>query len=340
MRKYSLFVLVLLSAMFLQATKVVPMPDLKRPFFIEADDSQLYISDGPTVSIYFLQDFSLIRTCGRDGEGPGEFKVTNRNAGSVMISLIRDTLVVNSVNKVSFFTTSGEYLSERLTMNRGLRLQLIEPDGDAYVGDAFIREEKTGFTIRNLYDADFNRGKELYRRQTFFQGGKSNLNPFYSISPIVEVYGGKIFINGVDKDIYVFDAKGNKTNTITYNYEKLKVTDGYKKKIDQWYRTYPNMKHLYDRVKGRFGFPKYFPGIRLFNVADGKVYVLTFKKVGNKHEFVIFNIEGEFLDKVMVPFHERDIRMWSPYTIKNDTMYQLVDNAKKDTWELHITAIE
>ncbi|MCP4149706.1 MAG: hypothetical protein GY757_18310, partial [bacterium] len=127
---------------------------------------------------------------------------------------------------------------------------------------------------------------------------------------------------------------------ITYNYEKLKVTEEYKKRVDNWYKTYPSMKKLYHMVKGRLEFPDYFPGIRYFNVADGKVYVLTFKRTGNKSEFVILDVDGGFLDKVMLPFAQRDIRMWAPYTIKNNSIYQLIENEDEETWALHITAIE
>ncbi|MCP4153652.1 MAG: hypothetical protein GY757_38340, partial [bacterium] len=104
MKKYSILILFILSTLFLQAAKVVPLPDLKRPFFIKVDDSQVYISDGPTVSVYFLKDLSLIKKFGRQGEGPREFKTSRRNAGAVMISLTDELIVVNSVNKISLYT--------------------------------------------------------------------------------------------------------------------------------------------------------------------------------------------------------------------------------------------
>ncbi len=342
MKKLILFLLIVLLASMTFAAKVVKFPDLKRPFFIKADDSQLYITDGPTVSIFSLKDFSLVKKFGRAGEGPQEFKVTGRNAGNVMISLNEESIIVNSVGKVSFYTLFGEYLSESNTQGIGGRFHPLGQEGNLYVGDGFIEEGKTTYTLRNLYDEDFVLGKELYRRKTFFQQGKSDLNPFYSISPIVEVHDNKIFINGVDNEIYVFDIKGNKIKTITYNYDKLKVTDDYKERVITWYKTYPSIKRMFHMIKGRFKFPEHFPGIRLFNVADGKIYVLTFnrKEKEEKSLFVIFDVEGNYLEKVWLPFSERDIRFWSPYTIKNNTLYQLIDNENSESWELHITKIK
>lgn len=338
MKKLSVFILLLLFTTVIFATKVVTLSDLSRPFFLKADDSRLYITDGPTVSIYSLTDFLPIKKFGREGEGPQEFQVTNRNARGVMISITGEgELLVNSVNKVSFFTVDGEFLSETRTNNTGLRFQAI--GNNKYVGEGFTTEDNYGYSIRNLYDADFIRGKELYRRKSFMQA-KGGLNPFYSISPIVEVYENKIFINGSDNEIYVFDNNGKKLNTITFEYEKSKVTRKDKKRIIHWYRNYLHMKKNYHLVKGRFEFPEYLPAIRLFSVADGKIYILTYKKKDNTSEFVILDVKGNFLEKKMVPFVEKDERVWCPYAIKNDTLYQLIEDVQKQEWVLHVTGLE
>lgn len=337
MKKLSLFILLLVLTNVFTAAKVVTLTDLKRPFFLKADDAFLYITDGPTVSIYSLKDFWLVKKFGREGEGPEEFKLDNRNARGVMISLTEGEILVNSVSKLSYFSKDGEFLSETRTNNTGIRFQAV---GDnKYVGEGFLTEKNISYSIRNLYDADFIRGKELYRRKSFYQV-KGGLNPFYFISPAVEVYQDKIFINGVDNQIYVFDNTGKKLYTITYEYEKLKVTGEDKKRIDNWYKTYLDMKKFYHLVKGRLEFPEYFPGIRMFHVADNKIYVLTYKKKGDKSEFVIFDIDGGFLKKAMLPFVEKDARVWCPYTIKNETLYQLIEDEKKEDWQLHVTEIE
>ncbi len=338
MKILSVLVVLLLLTNVIFAAKVLTLGDLNRPFYLKADDSRLYISDGPTVSIYSLKDFLLIKKIGRVGEGPQEFKVSFRNSRGVMISLTDEgDFLVNSINKVSFFTSDGEFLSETRTNGTGTRFRAV--GHNKYVGEAFLTEKNITYNIRNLYDADFVRGKELYRRQSSYQA-KGSLNPFYFISPGVEIYKNKIYINGIDNQIYVFDDNGKTLNTLTFQYERLKVTGKDKKRIDHWYRTFMQMKKHYPKIKGRIEFPEYFPAIRMFNVADEKIYILTYKKKDNMSECVILDVKGNFLEKKMVPFAEKDERVWCPYTIKNGTLYQLIEDEKKQEWELHVTELE
>lgn len=337
MRKLIVLTLVLMGAAVLFAEKAVTLDGLKRPFFIKTDESRFYITDGPTVSIYSLKDYSLINKFGKEGEGPQEFKLDNRNARGVMIALTEDKILVNSVGRLSFFTKDGKYLGEKQTGGSGIRFQ---PVGDGrYVGEGFGSENNINYSLRHLYDPDFKRGIELYKRESFFQP-RGPLNSFYFFSPMVEVYREKIFINGVDNQVYVFDNTGKKLYTVTFEHEKLKITGEYKKRVHEWHKTYPEMRRFYDMIKDRLTFPEYFPGIRMFNVADGKVYILTHKKKDDKSELVVLDIKGNPLKRVFVPFAERDLRTFAPYTIKNDKLYQLIETDDNEAWELHITDIK
>jgi len=336
MKKSIVLISVLIGATVLFGAKAAVLDGLKRPFFIKVDENRFYITDGPTVSIYSLKDHTLINRFGKEGEGPQEFKLDNRNARGVMIALTEDKIVVNSVGRVSFFTKDGKYLGEKQTGGSGTRFQ---PVGDGkYVGEGFGNENNINYSLRHLYDPDFKRGPELYKRESFFQP-KGALNAFYFFSPIVEVYQSKIFINGVDNQVYVFDNTGKKLYTITFEHEKIKIADEYKERVHEWHKTYPEMRRFYDMIKDRLTFPAYFPGIRMFNVADGKVYILTYKKKGKNSEFVVLDIKGNPLKRGFVHFAERDLRTFAPYTIKNGKLYQLVETDDNEAWELHITDI-
>lgn len=337
MRKLIVLILVLMGATVLFAAKVATLDGLKRPFFIKADEGRFYITDGPTVSIYSLKDYSLIKKFGKEGEGPREFKLNNRNARGVMIALTEDKIVVNSVGRLSFFSKDGKYLGEKQTAGSGSRFQPV--GDDIYMGEGFGNENNINYSLRHLYDSNFKRGMEVYKRESFFQP-RGALNPFYFLSPVVEIYKEKIFINGVDNQVYVFDNTGKKLYTITFEHEKLKITDDYKKGVHGWYKTNPGAKRFYHLIKDRLDFPEYFPGIRMFNVADGKVYILTYKKKDEKSKFVVMDVNGKPLKKLFVHFAERDLRTFAPYTIKNDKLYQLVETEDNEAWELHVSDIK
>ncbi|MCP4218502.1 MAG: hypothetical protein GY765_27960 [bacterium] len=330
-----LMVLAMLSAVVF-AAKIVPLPDLNVPFFIKVDDSRLYISDGPTISIYSLKDFKLQKAFGKVGEGPREFKLTRRNAGAVMIGLTKDFIIANSVNKITYFNKDGTYIKEMPTSSKGLR---FIPLGDGYVGEAFIQENKKNQSVRYTFDAQFNRVKELYRRPSFFQQS-GDLNPFYIISPVIDVYKGKILINGVDNELYVYNAKGEKVKTITHDYKKITITQATKERTLKWFQTYISFKRIWPYIKGRLVFPEHYPGIRTFSVADDNIYVLTHLRIKDKVQFVIFDMEGKLVKKAMVPFVDKGENLWCPYTISGGNLYQLVENEEEESWDLHITEIK
>jgi hypothetical protein len=337
LKVFLMFVSFLLLTGVIFAEKVLTFPELMRPFFIRVDDSQMYVTDGPTISIYSLSDYKLLKQFGREGEGPGEFKIPGRTGGSVAIFLTQDNIVVNSVGKVSYFTKKGEYVGEIPTRSASTRF--LSLGKQQFVGEAFIEENDKNYSTRNIYNDKFEKIKELYRRKSFMQPEwEKSLNPFYTISPVTHIYDKKIFISSETDEIYIFNENGEKINSIKIGYEKLPVNETYKKGFLNFYKTDLYLKDFYESVKDRLKFPKYFPAIRLYDVVDDKIYVLTYKKEGEKSEFLIYDIKGKFLNKVMVPLAERDDLLWSPYTIKNGKLYQLIENQLN--WELHVTEIK
>lgn len=340
MKKLKFFgVILLLLTSFIFAEKVLDLPELNRPFFIRMDDERLYITDGPTISIYSLKDYSFVKRFGKSGDGPREFRVNpNRSAGSVVIALGPDYILANSLTRIAYFKKDGTFIKERKTSIPGGRLQ---PIGNNFVGESFIQDNNKIYMVKNLHDSNFKFIKELHRRENFFQQ-EGDLNPFYSTPTRCQIYDNKIFINGTEEDvvIHVFDSSGNKIYNINHRCVKTKVTEEYEKGIRNWYRTYLGVRRSYNLVIDRLKFPKYFPAIRMFHVANQKVYVLTYLKKNEESEFLIFYIKGKFLKKIVVPLAEKDERLYYPYTIGNGKIYQLIENEDEEVWELHVAEIK
>lgn len=335
----SISILVFLLGGLIFAEKVASIPQLNRPFYLFVDESQLYITDGPTINIFSLKDYKQVVKFGRAGEGPQEFSLIPRRAdGNVNIFIHKDYILANSQGKVSYFTKKGEYVKERRVTSNGVNFQ---PIGDQFAGEGFDQTDNTSYNIRNIYDSDFKRGVELFRRISFPQAEGRERNPFYMVSPVMRVYNDRVYINDAEElKIHVFDSTGKKLPVITCDYNKLPVTADDEKNIITWYKTNINFKDLYERWKGLLKFPKYFPAVRWLNVADDKVYVLTYKKEGDKSEFYIFDINGKFIKNVMLPLKEKDERLWYPYTIGNEKLYQLIENEETENWELFTVDIK
>ena len=138
----------------------------------------------------------------------------------------------------------------------------------------------------------------------------------------------------------MFDKNGNELYTVDAKLEPLKFTAADKDRYVKWFTRTPQQKQTYEKSKSFFRFPKYFPPIRMFHVADNKIYILTFKEKDNKNECVILASDGTFIKRAWLPvgpFEESVIPLL--YTIKNDKLYRIVENEESEQWELHISII-
>lgn len=324
-----------------EAGQVVPMPGLGKPNSITVDKDRLYITDQGSISIYSLKDFKLIKTFGKLGEGPGEFRLSQADKVGLRIALHDDTILVNSTGRISFFTKQGEFKKQ---VNISEPFQFLKTLGERFVG--FTPRVKAGDTLYltvNLYEPQgLEMGKEIFRMEYYGQMGHIPDCLRFALAmkeetrrgALFQVYKDRLYVEGKDSKIHVFDATGKKLYTIENGYEKIKLPGSFKKEVLAFFEErYPNV--IYPIVKQKGGFPEYFP-LRYFHVTGDKVYVLTFKSLEGKSEFYILDLQGKLLKKVMVPFADAEFLLTYPYTVGNNKLYQLTENLDSEEWELHI----
>ena len=87
-------------------------------------------------------------------------------------------------------------------------------------------------------------------------------------------------------------------------------------------------------------FPGEFPAIRDYYVADGRIYVLTYKEEDGKSEWLIFDLAGKFLKRLFLPYQYMTPVDGYPTAVKNETLYQLIESEEGEEWALHITDLE
>lgn len=326
------------------AGKVVPLAQLEKPNSITVDKDQVYITDQGTISIYSLKDFKLKKTFGKTGEGPGEFKLLPQDKIGLRIVVHNDYIIVNSINRLSFFTKTGEFKDQFYLIDP---VQFLKPLGTKFVGFKGINYDDILFIAINLYAPKNAKPKvvkiekEIWRKEHY--GQMSHIPDCLRLAmalkeesrrgALYQVYNNHVFIEGNNNEIHVFDDSGNKQYTIHHDYEKIKVPDSFKQKVMAFFeKRYPT---IYRMAQHQGKFPDYFP-IRYFHASDNKIYVLTFKNQDNKSEFYLLDVKGKFLKKVMVPFADVEFLQAYPYTINNGQLYQLQENPDAGEWELHI----
>ncbi len=160
------------------------------------------------------------------------------------------------------------------------------------------------------------------------------MNPFLT-PPFIYTMDNKIIVDLRNAPILVFTHTGEKYSTIDYKYEKIKLESTHKKQVLNFYRTNPQIKHNWERIKNLIEFPNTFPDIQQCTVKDGKIYVQTYRKKENQAEFFIFDLKGKLLRKLFLPLADMNILKTYPYTIKNNMLYQLIEDEEKEVWTLH-----
>lgn len=331
---YPFLVFVLLGGVCF-GEKVAVFPGLSDPAGMHIDGERIYIIERATIHIYSSTDYKLIKTFGNRGEGPGEFRTGQEDA--VLLNVLPDYLLVNSQGKIVFFKKDGTYIEEIATpVGRWLR-----PLGKNYVGMRYEYEEDgTRYHVVSLYDHQCRKIKEIYKEKAAIQIRLKTIDAVSWTRQIFRIYNEQVFIDGKNKVIHVFDNKGDKRYDISLDYEKIKITGDIKKKYLSFYKEEdPFWRTRWERLKDWYRFPDYFPVIRDFFVADGKIYIQTFKEENNKPELLVLDTKGKLLKRVFPPLVKNSLIFYHSWAIGNGQLYQLVENEDEE-WELHVTKIE
>jgi hypothetical protein len=345
MRRRFVFILLIMFSVvsFAFAARVASLPDLLTPLYLAVDDQQFYVVDRAVVYIYSLEEFSLKAKFGKAGEGPQEFKVTGGGEG-VFVYPQKDVLVVNSPGKLSFYSKDGKFIKEMKTPTAGPSQgsPMFQPIDGKFVGMGMAMDQESSsmsFTL-NLYTSQLDKTKELKRIK--FIDTKRRKMIFPPVSPAIYVWDNKIITVGEKEgiSINIYDADGNKVLSIDREYKKLKMTETFKEKTYQFFKTMPDTKQYFDVLKQMIEFKDYFPAIQIFWVVDGRIYIQTFREKDRKYEFFVFDFKGKLLKHVFLPVAYMYGNRITPTAIKNDKFYQVVENEDEEVWELHITPIK
>lgn len=337
MKQWLICLLLVIVSGTLWGEKLAPLPGIHRPFHLTIDDQQFYITEGATVSIFSRKDFILKKKFGRAGQGPGEFSIPPGSMAGLTVHPQADSIVINSPGKVSFFTKNGEFIKE-IKSPSGLGGGKYKPIGNQFVGRQYLGGGNQGRKLTiNIYDQKLTKIKELYR-QSFFQRGRME---FPIATPVFYVSDNKIITPGPQDKfaINIWDAHGKQLAAINREYKRLKVTEEYKEETHEFFRTNPQTRRSYEMIKKQLTFAEEFPAIGIYFVDNQKVYIRTYLKEDEKYEFFIYDFEGKFLKRLFLPMAYQNGGQPCPTEIRDNMLYQVIENIDEEKWELHAVKI-
>jgi hypothetical protein len=307
------------------AKKIAEFPSILRPLMIDVQGKRVFIAEKASISIFSLPDFKLVKTFGRVGEAPKEFML-NGPGGRIKPAIQPDKIFVMSSGKVSYFTLDGEFIDEiRVNPN----LILIKPFGEKFIAYSFSPGKD-----RNMYETVTLLDKQFKATSILCQSGPVdflNLN-IYSKNIEFASSGDKIFLTVAhDFKIEIFDRSGKKINMIERKYEKREFTGKDKQTVIDRFKS----QNIWGNMKTNVRFPGNFPTINHILVDKNKLYIFTYKVQDGKSEVFIYTLDGKLLNRVFLPIAKENESMFYPFTVRDDTFYQLIENDDTETLELH-----
>lgn len=314
--------------------RIGKLNEILNPFMIRVDSDNIYISDQYYVFFYSLNDLKLLSKVGGKGEGPANFMAYPK------INVLKDSIIAYSVNRLTFFARSGEYLGDKKSTKMFFLLDYTERNFVMPVTQVATGKEKAHITQYTVFDHDFNAIKVIHSIKNEVANPQRKLKRFI-ISPLTtfQCYDGKIYLidgqNGFN--IKVFDHQGKFLKQIQREYEKIEIPESVKKEKYKDFINKPAIKkrlHIFKKLYEPV-FPEYFPPIQDFRISERKMYIKTYKTSGGKAEFIILDLNGKLLGKTYLP----DIRS-SFFDIFGNRFYFLQEDENEIYWELHSTKIQ
>jgi len=342
MKKFLIVIVVLILFISLSwaKTQIVPLDSsIMKPEQIIVGDNLIYITEGSTIYIFSSNDYKLTSKFGKKGEGPGEIQGSRMRSFRFTLIPIKDKLYMFNRNKVMYFTKDGKFLNEKRIQSGFTRD--LQPVGNKYIGRSFIRGKNRSMkTAVNIFNNDLKTKKLFYGTEKSITRGSFFRHFMPENIFIMKTAKDKVYINDTKKLlIKVFDIKGKKVKDIKYNYKLSSVSAQTKKDIKNYYKTGSRFKAFYDRIKSRIKVGNTYNAIKDFFIDKDTIYVQTNIKTDKTVDFLIFKTSGKFIKKETIPLRSINILEFSPYYIKDNTLYQIIENEDEEEWELHITKI-
>lgn len=331
--KAILMILILLVGVSLEATDGKVLEELLAPETMAMDETQLYITEGPTVHIYNRESLAHVAKFGKAGEGPREFRLVP--GLPLILNVEGKELMVNSFGKVSYYSKAGKFLRENRTQAGFILMAFPFGKNLACWGLGF--ESQTRYRTIELYDNGLKKIRTVIKQKDQFQApglGMDILSAAFSYA----VIGNRLFVAySEDFVIHMFDLEGNPTGEIRKEMPRRKMMEADRNRILDFLKNDKSTREQFDILKP-IRFPDQFPAIMAMFAAQDKLYVMTWKRENEQNEILILDAAGKLEKKIMLPVAYLTALRPAPFVIRDNQLYQLVENEEED-WELRITSI-
>lgn len=336
---------------FVHGKKLGKLQNVFKPQMIKAYGNELFVVEGHKIHVFTIDDFKFKKTIGKQGEGPGEFKLDPSR--TLVINVFKDRIIGESRYKVVYMTRSGEFLEEFRKINTVVQ---ILPFGDFFVYYKILYGPKgKNYFALWLHDSEGKEIRELYRQKFFtFE------NTTFVMPDAINfcIFKDKLFWEESPDGFRIagIDLQGKNLPVIEKPFKKIKVTEADREKNLGLFLKIPSVVRMV-REKGEqflkdymktvhMEYPDHFPPIRdvIADPVKNRLYVKTYLEKNNKEQYMVMDLTGKVQKTIFLPgvqpepFLEQLQGDKKYYTIHNGTFYYLkmtLNEDEEEEWEVH-----
>jgi len=315
--------------------RTVILKQLLKPGSVLVTDNKWFISQKGSILVFDPEHGEMIDQFGTRGSGPGEFM------GVIKLHEMRGNIMVSSLNKVSLFTPRGSLIREMVPSGgKTATVSGFQPLNSGFIAGGSIMHKRAIYRTVNLYDRNLKFVKELYRSPVGsplnFIGGKNN---FFKQTFAYRSSGDRVFVAGSCLfRIDIFNGAGKALGKIVREYQQIHFT-GKNRREFLTYLKENSPSYVFRDMASRIEFPEKFPVIFLLCWDDEILYIFTWKRREGGLETFLYTQDGKYLETKYLPINFAGPVMFTPFTIYQGKIYQLVEDEKEETWMLRIIPI-
>lgn len=322
----------------LDSKRVTTLMEVSKPNTLMMGNGYIYIQEKTDIFVYDIKTYQFVKRFGKAGEGPGEFKLNPFSANMLIVPYKKNKIMINSLGRVSVFTTNGVYEMEY----KDPPFTNYFPFVDNFIA-LTIHTEGDKIPVMALYmsDKEFNKTKPIYISNITVGLNASFLLPITPFSH--DIYGDKLYVvDGLEGfSINIYNSKGDQIGNIKKDYKPLKLPSAYIEKALKYFKTDPTLKNIYPFFKDRIKFRSHFPSIYDMRISNGIIFVFTNKMKNRLLECIMFDLEGKEKKRIFLPVDltygmERNFK----FTFYKGDFFVIRENEDEETWELHKTQIK
>ncbi len=329
MRQLAVLLLFALPLTALSARKPDALPDVAHPVYMKVWDGRLFVAEKSSVRVFSLGDLSQLAHFGKEGEGPGEFKL-GHGATAIVMDVNSSHIVVNSAVRVALFDHQGVFERQ---INVGPMMHML-PFGTGFVSQVMIKGNGDAASQWiALFDSQGKRLRTLFNTDVPMGMGVGMQVPphFYGY----RVAGGRVYVatGRSQPEVTVFDAQGESVAQIKLEGFPIKLPAEYKRKVEDFYQRDVRYKNYWEYLKKFMIFPDSFPPLRDMLIDGEQIYLLTYGEKQGKYPWISINMDGKERRDLSLVGTEMSVLELVPYDIHKGIYYTLVAD-EEGIWHL------